>query len=113
MLLAYVVVAKFYVWLWRLKPPQARPPITRHNLSLGLIDLVAMAAMVAAVFILIMRTKYKLAIGWGVGLLVYCLFLRWLVIGIEVRRLMKFSPRWTERSARHHVRKHARLVPFQ
>ena len=47
-MMTFFALAKFYVWLWRLKPPQARPPLTRHNLSLGLIDLLASAALLWA-----------------------------------------------------------------
>src|SRR5207249_831626 len=111
-LMTVFALAKFYVWLWRLKPPQSRPPITRHNLSLGLLDLVASAALLWAFFSLLARGKYQLAVGWGGGLVLYGFLLRWCFIHWEVRRLMSSSKRWSLRAARHHVRSQARLIPF-
>ena len=112
-LMAYFVMAKYYVWMWLLKPLLARPALTRHNLSLGLIDLGATVALVAAFFLLMIIPMYQLAFTGVTVLILYNYLLRTWRIKAEIRRLMKSSKKWKLPDARHHVRLQARLTIFQ
>ena len=112
-LMAFFVVAKFYVWMWLLKPLLARPALTRHNLSLGLIDLAATVALIAAFFLLMIIPLYEFAFVGVAVLITYNYLLRTWRIRAEIRRLMKSSKNWKLPEARHHVRLQSRISVFQ
>lgn len=113
LLFAVFAAAKYYVWMWLLKPLPTRPPLTRHNLSLGLIDLTAVAALVGGFFILLNLAYYQLAFLWMAGLLLYNYLLRTWRINSEVRRLLNSSKKWKPREAYRHVRLQVRTTYFQ
>jgi hypothetical protein len=109
LLCVFFAIAKPYIRFWLFRPVHERPPFVRHNETLRVIELAAVLALIAGFFFLINSTSFLrscLVIG---GLVAYDVAMRYILMHLEVRRLLATSRRWSYRSASRQVRKRARM----
>ena len=87
--------------------------MTRHNEILRLIDLTAVASLIAAFFLFAnSKSGLPLALATGTGLLILDGLLRYAFLQLEARRLCATSSKWNYRGALRHVRRRAKSPMF-